>query len=71
MHPTFEKFLEPIRDKKLSAAERHFYVAREIELTKQANAALEKAGDALGVKFGEMYLAVLKELAAKEGLTIG
>jgi hypothetical protein len=70
LHPTFEKFLEPIRDKNLSVAQRRFYLAREIEITKQTNAVLEKAGDTIGRKFGEEYLTALKELAAKEGLPI-
>jgi hypothetical protein len=71
LHPTFEKFLEPIRDKSLSVAQRRFYLSREIALTKQANSYLEKAGDTIGVKFGGEFLTALKELAVKEGLTIG
>jgi hypothetical protein len=71
LHPTFEKFLEPIRDRTLSIAQRRFYLSREIALTKQANSYLKEAGDNIGVKFGEEYLAVLKELAVNEGLTIG
>jgi hypothetical protein len=69
MHPTFEKFLEPIRDKGLSRGERSFYAYREIMLTNQANAELKGKGDAQGVKFGEEYLRVLNDLIAKEGLT--
>jgi hypothetical protein len=68
MHPTFEKFLEPIRDKNLPKGARLFYASREIMLTEKANEALKSAGDTEGVKFGEEYLRVLEELIANEDL---
>lgn len=71
LHPTFEEFLKPIRDRGLPIAQRRFYLSREIALTKQANADLDKAGDVEGRKFGEKYLEILKDIAAKEGLKIG
>lgn len=71
MHPTFEKFLELIRDKNLPIGERSFYAAREIMLTNQTNEALPSTGDIEGIKFGEEYLHVLKEQIAKEGLHVG
>lgn len=70
MHPTFEKLLEPIRDKSLSLGQRRFYAIREIELTKQANSLLKSHGDTQGLKFGEEYLNALRELLAKEGLNL-
>ena len=69
MHPTFERFLDPIRDTGLSRGERSFYAYREIMLTNQATAELKSKGDVQGVKFGEEYLRVLNDLIAKEGLT--
>jgi hypothetical protein len=71
VHPTFEKFLEPIRDKDLPIGQRRFYAIREITLTEQANQQLKQAGDIEGLKFGEEYLKVLRELLAKEGLGTG
>ena len=70
MHPTFEKFLEPIRDKSLSLGQRRFYAIREIEITKRANSILESHGDAQGRKAGEEYLNALRELLAQEGLDL-
>jgi len=40
MYATFDKFLEPIRNKSLSLGQRHFYAIREITLTNQTNAEL-------------------------------
>ena len=71
MHPTFEKFLEPIRNKSLSLGQRHFYAIREITHTNQTNAELKKIGDAEGQKFGEEYLRALRGLLASEGLNVG
>jgi hypothetical protein len=70
MHPTFERLLEPIRDKSLSIGERSFYAIREIKLTEQANEESRIRGDAHGLKFGENYLDALKKLIAEEGLAI-
>ncbi|MGA3294775.1 MAG: hypothetical protein ABSE45_12435 [Candidatus Acidiferrales bacterium] len=70
MHPTFEKFLEPILDKSLSPAQRRFYAAREIQFTRQANSMLKSSGDTQGLKVGEEYLNALKELLEKEGLNL-
>ena len=71
MHATFDKLLEPIRNKSLSRGQRHFYAIREITLTNQTNAELKKIGDTEGQKFGEEYLRVLKELLVSEGLNVG
>lgn len=70
MHPTFEKFLEPIRDKSLPIGERSFYASREMLLTNQANEVLKSQGDIEGVKFGEEYLRILRELIANGGLKV-
>jgi hypothetical protein len=70
MYATFEKFLEPIRDKSLPIGERSFYASREMLLTNQANEVLKSHGDIEGVKFGEEYLRILRELIASEGLKV-
>jgi hypothetical protein len=67
MHATFEKFLEPIRDKSLPIGVRSFYASREILLTEQANEMLNNHGDIEGARFGEEYLRVLKQLITSEG----
>jgi len=70
MHPTFEKFLEPIRDKTLSIGQRSFLATREISWTRQANDIAKETGDTASLKFGEEYLRVLQEVIEREGLRV-
>ena len=70
LHPTFEKFLEPLRDKSTPIGARLQYAFREITLTQQANEALRDRGDVQGVKAGEEYLKAIKDLFSAEGINL-
>ncbi len=71
LHPTFEKFLEPLLDQKIPLGVRLQYASREIRLTLEANELLKTAGDKQGVQVGEEYLRAIENILAKDGIKLG
>jgi hypothetical protein len=71
LHPTFLMFVEEALDGKHSPIECLQALDRETERTEIANELLERAGDLPGLRLGEQYLAVLRQIRGSGKLPKG